>query len=100
MTKTFLTLILLSLVAVSCAVSKTRLSDDGKTVKILSKAEKTSCNVVDKVVGVNEKGSDELAQNHARNLAAKVDGNAIFFDEMLSTGKMVKAMATVYECKK
>lgn len=91
-------LMLISLVAVSCAVSKTKLSDDGMKVKILSKTEKEKCSVLDKIVGMNEKGSDELAQNHARNLAAKADGNALYFDEMVSQGNMVKAYATVYQC--
>ena len=83
---------------VSCAVSKTKLSGNGAKVKILAKSEKSKCGVLDKVVGLNEKGSDELAQNHARNLAADRDGNAIYFDEIVSLGNTVKAYATVYDC--
>ena len=69
----------------SCAVSKKRLSSDGEKVRILSKAQLKNCSTVDKVIGLNEQGSDELAQNHARNLAAELDANGVYFDEMVST---------------
>ncbi len=82
----------------SCAVSKTKLSSDGKKVKVLGQAKNPECNVIDKVVGENEKGLDALAQNHARNLAADIGGDSIFFDEMVSNGNIVKAHATVYQC--
>ena len=99
MIKLLLTISIISLITISCSISKTKLSSDGQEVKILSKAEKSKCSTIDKVIGLNEKGSDDLAQNHARNLAASLDGNAIFFDEMVSSGNMVKAFATVYDCK-
>lgn len=83
---------------VSCAVSKTKLSDDGKKVKVLGQKNNPDCQVIDKVVGENEKGLDELAKNHARNLAAELDGDSLFFDELVSNGNIVKAHATVYQC--
>ena len=82
---------------VGCAVSKTKLSDDGEKVKIISFPGK-NCNVIDKVVGINEKGIEQLAHNHARNLAAKLDGNAIVI-ETVSNGNMIKANGTVYDCR-
>ena len=88
------------LVLGSCAVSKTKLSSSGKKVKVLGQAKNPSCQVIDKVVGENEKGIDALAQNHARNLAADIGGDSLYFDEMVSNGNMVKAHATVYQCKK
>ncbi|MAZ48609.1 MAG: hypothetical protein CME65_08595 [Halobacteriovoraceae bacterium] len=86
------------LVLGSCAVSKTKLSRGGKKVKVLGQAKNSECQVIDKVVGENEKGIDALAQNHARNLAADIGGDALYFDEMVSNGHMVKAHATVYQC--
>ena len=84
----------------SCAVSKTKLSRGGKKIKVLGQAKNPQCQVIDKVVGENEKGIDALAQNHARNLAADIGGDALYFDEMVSNGNMVKAHATVYQCSK
>lgn len=84
----------------SCAVSKTKLSDDGSKVKILASNKNPECHVLDKVIGENEKGSDELAKNHARNLAANLDGDAIYIDDMVNNANMVKVYATVYQCKK
>lgn len=83
----------------ACAVSKTKLSEEGEKVKVLTQPKSPGCNVIDKVIGMNEKGIDELAQNHARNLAARMDANAIYF-EMVSNGNMVEAHGTVFQCKK
>lgn len=82
---------------VSCAVSKTKLSDDGKKVKIITHAE--GCSALGKVVGENEEGIAELAQNHARNLAAKMEGDSVML-ETVSNGNMVKANGVVYQCSK
>ncbi|MDA8793921.1 DUF4156 domain-containing protein [Bacteriovoracaceae bacterium] len=82
-----------------CAVSEKTLSSDGNKVKVLSMKEVEDCTVIDKVVGKNDLGSDELAQNHAKNLAADKDGNAVYFDDMVSNGKKIEAHATVYKCK-
>ena len=97
--KVILALTLLPLLLIGCSTSKTALSSDGKKVRILSSTKESGCNVVDKVVGENEKGSLPLAKNHARNLAAKVDGNAIFFDEIVQNGAVYKVYATAFECE-
>lgn len=66
-------------------------------VKILDR-KGSNCSTVDKVVGENEMDSEELATNHARNLAAKSGGNAIVVDEVVDNGGVVKVYATAYRC--
>ena len=81
----------------SCSISKTKLSKDGAKVKVHRK-KPAGCNVLNKVIGVNENGSPALAKNHARNLAADNGGTAITFDEEVPNGNTVKIYATVYQC--
>ena len=90
-------LIIFLLVLSSCGTSKTKLSSDGKRVKMLKVKDK-NCHVMDKVVGENEKGSEELAENHARNLSGNADGNAMYIDEVVANGPRVKVYATAYHC--
>lgn len=86
----------LLMVTVACS-SNSKLSSDGRKVEILAKAS-TNCEVVGKVVGINEDGSVELARNHARNLVADEDGNAIVIDEEVANGSVFKVYATGYRC--
>ena len=92
----FSLLVLASLV--SCSTSKTKLSETAKSVRILKSKKASGCSVMDSVKGVNEKGQQELAKNHARNLAAKIGGNAIYIDKIVPNGYDVEVFATVYEC--
>lgn len=77
--------------------SNSKLSSDGRKVEIMIKPS-TNCEVVGKVVGINEDGSVELARNHARNLVADEDGNAIIIDEEVANGHVFKVYATGYRC--
>jgi len=97
MTKSLMLCATLALFA-SCSTSKTKLSSGGKLVKTLQYKKNDNCNVVNKVVGENDIGSEELAKNHARNLAAKSDGNAIYFDETVANGNKIRVHATAYAC--
>ena len=92
-------LLMTLLVLGACAVSKTKLSDDGADIKILPNQKNPKCSMLTKVVGENEMGSEELARNHARNLAAKADGDSIYFLETVNNANMVKVHADVYKCK-
>ncbi|MBT3585888.1 MAG: hypothetical protein HN509_13360 [Halobacteriovoraceae bacterium] len=86
------------LLLVSCATSKTKLSSDGMKVKVMSTKRGTKCNVVNKVIGENDNGSEELARNHARNLAGNDGANAVHFDEVIKNGKDIKLYSTAYNC--
>ncbi len=81
----------------SCAVSKTKLSDDGKKVKIITHSE--GCSALGKVVGVNEEGIEELAHNHARNLAARMGADSVML-ETVGNGNMIRSNGVAYQCGK
>lgn len=82
---------------VACSVSKKKLTSKGKMVKVMAR-KASNCNTVDKVVGENDMDSEELATNHARNLAGKSGANAIVVDEVVDNGGNVKVYATAYTC--
>lgn len=93
-------IIFLSLSALmACSVSKTKLTSDGEKVEILLNKPKEECSVVEKIIGMNEQGSVELARNHVRNLAAKADANAVYIEQEIPNGGVVKIFATAYSCR-
>ena len=93
-------LILVLTATVSCGTSKIKLSSGGEKVEVLKrKPERGDCSVIGKVTGVNEDGSVDLAENHARNLVASKGGNAITFDEEVNNGKSFQIHSTGYKCK-
>lgn len=96
---TLLTLTLMTLFY-SCSTPMTKLTEAGAKIEVIDNYKKKQCDVVDKVVGINDKGSKELARNHARNLAAEVGGDSIVFDETIQNGYEFKIHATVYRCEK
>lgn len=89
----------LALVLASCSSSSPQLSSAGEQVKVLVNKKASGCKVLEKVVGKNEQGSQDLAENDARNLAGKVKANSIYFDEVVATGATVKVYATAYWCQ-
>lgn len=89
--------VLLLLTVVSCGVSKKKLTSAGMQVKVLDR-KGSGCSTVDKVVGENDMKSEELATNHARNLAGKSGANAIVVDEVVDNGAEVRVHATAYRC--
>lgn len=93
----FIAILLLLIVASSCGVSKKKLTKKGMDVKILDR-KGSGCSTVDKVVGENDMKSEELATNHARNLAGKSGANAIVVDEIVDNGAEVRVHATAYRC--
>ncbi|MCO4795398.1 MAG: hypothetical protein KC493_16885 [Bacteriovoracaceae bacterium] len=91
--------IFIALIFVSCSVSQTKLSSKGMKVEVLKSKAGSQCSVVEKVVGINDKGSVDLARNHARNLIANAGGNAIHFDEEIVNGSAWRVHSTGYHCK-
>lgn len=99
MKNVLVTLVGLTLFA-SCAVSKTKLTDEGEKVKVLYTKPRKGCNAVAKVTGVNENGVLDLAINHARNLAGEKGANTVVIDDKVNNSKLWKVHATGYICKK
>ncbi|MBT3980790.1 MAG: hypothetical protein HOE90_05505 [Bacteriovoracaceae bacterium] len=93
--KKLMILLLLS----ACASNPGKLSDAGEKVRTLPSSKNTGCKVVDKVIGESEKGSEELATNHARNLTADADGDAMYIDQVVPNGAMMRVFATAYKCR-
>lgn len=87
----------MAMIIASCSVSKTKLTA-GKNVKVMP-TKKSNCEVVTKVIGINDNGSLDLAKNHARNLAGDQGANAITFDEEFRNGKEWKVHSTAYLCE-
>lgn len=96
MTKLFTSLLLITLVT-ACSSFKTKLTSDGRNVKVVDKKPK-SCEPVGKVEGTNDEGSDDLAIVHARNLAGDEDADTMFIDDQIEQGKMRRILATAYIC--
>lgn len=91
----FLSLIVL----VGCSSTPGLLTDAGKQVEIFNNKPGSECSVVGKVVGDNDKGSMDLARNHARNLAGKIKANALFINQEVPNGQSAQVFATAYYCE-
>lgn len=98
MTKLFTSLILITLIT-SCSSFKTKLTNDGRNVKVVDKKPK-KCEPVGKVEGTNDAGSEDLAIVHARNLAGKEEADTMYIDDKIEQGKMRRILATAYICNK
>ena len=90
---------LICLLFLSCSTPKVNLTDDGRKVKVFPNKPFPSCEVKGPLVGENDFGSVETAKNHARNLAAEMDGNYLLIKDELKNGKDVKVEALAYFCK-
>ncbi len=84
----------------SCGTAKKKLSKDGAKVKVLTHRQGHGCSVVDKVVGENEIGSLELAENHTRNLVADAGGDAVYYNETVRNSSFIKVYGTAFKCNK
>ncbi len=83
---------------VSCSAHKTKLDEKSKNIEVLSSKKNNGCHVVEKVIGENESGTEELALNHAKNLAIKAGGNAIYVEDTIKNAKTVRVHAIVFHC--
>ncbi len=82
-----------------CSSAPGVLTDAGKQVEVFKSKPGSECSVVGKVVGDNDKGSMDLALNHARNLAGKMKANGIHVTEEITNGPRSQAFATAYYCE-
>lgn len=84
---------------VGCSTAPGILTDSGKAVEVFNTKPGNECSVVGKVVGDNDKGSMDLARNHARNLAGKIKANAIHITQEVPNGQKAQVFATAYYCE-
>lgn len=90
--------IALSLLA-GCASNPYQLTKEGKQVEVLKrKPREEECDVVSKLKAENSDGSEAMAKNKARNMAADKGADSIYFDDMIPNGKSRVIMATAYSC--
>jgi len=95
-----LKLLFLSLITlVGCSTSPSILTEGGKEVQVFNSKPGNECSVVGKVVGDNDKGSMDLARNHARNLAANMKANAIHITQEVPNGQKAQVFATAFYCE-
>ena len=87
------------LVLLSSCSSPGGLSSSGKKVEILKDAPNSGCEVVGKVVGMDETGTVELARNSTRNQAAELDATHIRIDQEVPNGRKWAVYATAYLCE-
>ena len=94
----------ISLIAIlllgSCSVSKTKLNDDAKNIKVVYTKPMKGCSAVKKVVGENDEGVLDLAVNHARNLASREDANTLYIEDKVNVSQKWRVYATAYICTK
>ncbi len=89
-------LILLVIVA-SCASQPGVLTEKAKDLEVYA-TKPANCTVVGKVVGVDKKGSTELATNHALNQAANLKASGILINQEVPNGNSRAVHATAYQC--
>ncbi len=88
--------ILLALGA-ACSSNPGVLTENAKSLEIYPN-KPAGCNVVGKVVGMDENGSTELATNHAVNQAAKLNATGIVVNQEVPNGNKRSVHATAYQC--
>jgi len=81
----------------SCSTAHT-LTAEGLKVNI-AKHKKTTCSVIGKFKGSDEKGSVELARNQAVNMAAGKGATDVYFDEEINNGSKWVVHAIGYICR-
>lgn len=92
-------LILVLLLAVGCASNPHHLSEEAKAMEVLSsKPKDNECEILAKVKGFHDQGSERMAKNMAQNKAADEGADSIYFDESVSNGSKREVMATGYKC--
>jgi hypothetical protein len=88
--------ILLVLVG-ACSSQPGVLNEKAKDLEVYTN-KPAGCNVVGKVVGMDENGSTELATNHALNQAAQLKATGIVVNQEVPNGNKRAVHATAYQC--
>lgn len=90
--------LMLLLGVAACSSHPGVLSEKAKELEVYA-SKPANCSVVGKLVGADDNGSTELATNHARNQAAKLNATGIFVDQEVPNGKKRSVYATAYQCE-
>ncbi len=90
-------MIILLVLGVACSSHPGVLTEKAKSLEVYSN-KPASCNVVGKVVGIDENGSTELATNHALNQAAELNATGIIVNQEVPNGNKRAVHATAYQC--
>ena len=90
-------LFILLALAVACSSKPGVLSEKAKNLEVYPN-KPASCNVVGKVVGMDENGSTELATNHALNQESKLNATGIVVNQEVPNGNARSVYATAYQC--
>jgi uncharacterized lipoprotein YajG len=85
------------LLGAACSSNPGVLSEKAKELEVYAN-KPANCNVVGRVVGVDQNGSTELATNDAINQAAKLNASGIFVNQEVPNGKARAVHATAYQC--
>lgn len=89
--------LILMIMLVSCSSGPTQLTDKARELDVYP-TKPADCRVAGRVVGVDEKGSKELALNNALNQAAKLKASGIFVNQEVPNGSLMTVHATAYQC--
>lgn len=84
-------------VLVACSSKPGILTEKAKNLEVYPN-KPASCDVVGKVVGMDENGSTELATNHALNQAAKLGATGMVVNQEVPNGNKRSVYATAYQC--
>lgn len=89
-------LVLISLIA-ACSSNPTQLTEKAKDLEVYSN-KPVGCTAMDRLVGVHEKGSKDLALNHALNQAAKLGATGVYVNQEVPNGNKMAVHVTAYRC--
>jgi len=82
----------------ACASGPTMMTKKGKEVQIVHKSNVSNCDIVGKVFGKDESGSEEIAKIDLQNAASDMEVDTVVITETIQNGKVVVLHAMGYRC--
>jgi len=96
--KKIISMVIVLVICGSCASGPTTMTKKGKEVQIVHKSNVSSCDLVGKVFGKDEDGSEEIAKIDLQNAAADMKVDTVVITETIQNGKVVVIHAMGYRC--
>lgn len=81
----------------ACASPQYQLSDSARELEVYA-TKPANCTAMERVVGIHDKGSKDMALNHALNQAAKLGATGVFVNQEVPNGQRMAVHATAYRC--